>query len=345
MTTTPFFARIPLRGNLLLLGFFVLSLPGQAEEAWERFAETALRRVEEKPHVRGEAAEWFFSVRELKHLGTGKFWEKPWEEVARNQGNPISAISEFQDLLEKKGIGLILVPVPPKAAVYPEKLDAGFSAGDALDPASFLEQLRSEGITVLDLQREFLEQRKKEEGDPLYCRQDSHYSPRAIERIAEMIVEASGIELRDSPFSLGKGEKIQMIGDQIVGSEWEGKVGPEELSLRPVLDEGKRGVEPNPGSRFLLLGDSHTLVFQQGEEFGMHTSGAGLLDHLSLRFGEAFDLVGVRGSGMVQARKQLFYRAAQNPGYWNTKELVVWVFTMREFTQSIDRLISIPLER
>ncbi len=65
----------------------------------------------------------------------------------------------------------------------------------------------------------------------------------------------------------------------------------------------------------------------------------GLCDHLSLGFGEAFDLVGVRGPGMLQARKQLFYRAAQHSGYWESKKLVVWVFTIREFTQSINRLI------
>ena len=77
----------------------------------------------------------------------------------------------------------------------------------------------------------------------------------------------------------------------------------------------------------------------------MHCSGAGVIDHLAVRLGVVPDLVGVRGSGLVQARKQLFYKAASTPGYWESKKLVIWLFSVREFTQSTDRFISIPLER
>ncbi|MEM6915066.1 MAG: hypothetical protein AAF491_00765, partial [Verrucomicrobiota bacterium] len=87
------------------------------------------------------------------------------------------------------------------------------------------------------------------------------------------------------------------------------------------------------------------VVFHAGAEAGMHLRGAGLPDQLSYRLGQAVDLVGVRGSGLVQARKQLFFRATSEPGYWDRKRAVVWVFSEREWTQLSDRLVSIPLDR
>ena len=77
----------------------------------------------------------------------------------------------------------------------------------------------------------------------------------------------------------------------------------------------------------------------------MHCTGAGVLDHLAAAYGFAPDLVGVRGSGLVQARKQLFYKAAAAPGYWDSKKLVIWLFSAREFTQSTDKPVAIPLTR
>ncbi|MDF1851348.1 MAG: hypothetical protein P1U85_10975 [Verrucomicrobiales bacterium] len=338
------------RGSFLLgigLMIFLSLAPVITEEPWEDFAKAALSRVEEKPHVRGQDSDWFFPVRELKHLGTGKYWEQEWAEVASNQADPVPSLLEFRDLLKEKGIALILVPVPPKASLYPEKLDEEFAPGDPVSTTPFWRGLQEKGLDVLDLFSSFSELRKEGDAPLLYCRQDSHYSPFAIQKVAALIVGKAPdlVGKGDGSLRLGAEEELSIVGDQVVGSEWEGKVAGETLRLQAVLEDGERGVEPNPESPFLLLGDSHTLVFQQGKEGGMHTKGAGLLDHLSLGFGEPFDLVGVRGSGMVQARKQLFYRAAQNPGYWDSKKLVVWVFSERELTQSIDRLISIPLER
>ena len=104
-------------------------------------------------------------------------------------------------------------------------------------------------------------------------------------------------------------------------------------------------VKPDPASPILLLGDSHTLVFNEGATSGMHSVGAGLLDQLQAEAGFAIDLVGSRGSGSKTARMQLYRHAAAAPGYWDSKKLVVWCFSVREFTQSMDTLQEIPIER
>jgi alginate O-acetyltransferase complex protein AlgJ len=43
--------------------------------------------------------------------------------------------------------------------------------------------------------------------------------------------------------------------------------------------------------------------------------------------------VGVRGSGATPARINLYRRSQSDPLYWDTKKLVVWCFTAREFTE------------
>ncbi|MEM1442589.1 MAG: hypothetical protein AAGF67_09620 [Verrucomicrobiota bacterium] len=322
------------------------SLEGEEPARAAAFAEESGKRVESKPSVRGDDDDWLFLVQELRHLSKNRFWESSWEEVAANQGDPVASMLEFHGLLEEKGVSLILVPIPAKARIYPEKLDLDFQSGDPASLQPFCERLRESGLTVLDCDTRFREARNAEDGPSLYCAQDAHYSPRAIELVADWIAAELGVEAGEGS-SIRRSEEttLEIIGDQVVGSEWEGKIPQESLIMTPVLENETLGVNPDRESPYLLMGDSHTLVFQAGKEAGMHCRGAGLSDHLSERLGQAVDLVGVRGSGMVQARKQLYFRATSEPGFWERKKVVIWVFSEREWTQSTDRLLSIPLDR
>lgn len=63
-----------------------------------------------------------------------------------------------------------------------------------------------------------------------------------------------------------------------------------------------------------VLGDSHSLVVQQGKENRTHCTGAGIADQLSQRVGNSVNLIGVRGSGLVQAQNQAFFHASETPG-------------------------------
>ena len=327
----------------------LLAIPGAlpAQDRALLFAEAAAAKVRPAPSVRGDDPEWFFPVKEVKHLATGRFWEKPWEEIAANQTDPLPGIAEFHGLLKERGIRLLVVPVPAKASVYPETLAAGFQAGEVAALAPFLQRLAGVGVEVLDLEPLFLQSRVARPDPLLYCRQDAHFSPAAAEIIAAQIARQAPLAGVTSPglFSIAEPAALTFTGDLITGSEWEGAVAPETQPLRQVSQGGVVGVAPDPASPVLLLGDSHTLVFHEGAEAGMHCAGAGVLDHLAAAYGFAPDLVGVRGSGLVQARKQLFYKAAAAPGYWDSKKLVIWLFSAREFTQSTDKPVAIPLTR
>jgi len=338
-------------GIAVVAGLSGLSPGARGTDRATTFDEEAAARITPgQPSVRGDDPAWFFLNSELRQRALGAFWMRPWEEVAKNGGDPTVAIGAFRDALAERGVSLLAVPVPLKSTVYPEKLAESFGPGDPRSTAPFVTRLRMEGLPVTDAGTWMREWRAENPASKWFCAQDSHFSPDACVALAGRIVDEMGdlsvdlatipAERRVSAEATSRGI-LSIEGDQVRGSKWEGSVEREALDVRFV----SRGdpVEPWPDSPVLLLGDSHTLVFQEGEKAGMHARAAGLFDHLSLRFGFALDRVGVRGSGLVEARKQLFYHAAENPGYWDSKRLVIWVFSIREFTQSQDRFIPIPL--
>jgi alginate O-acetyltransferase complex protein AlgJ len=283
---------------------------------------------------------WLFLTEELQHLAAGKFWGESAATASRtrdrNNADPLPAIEEYNTLLADRGITLYLMPVPPKALIYPDKLasnlDTSAAAEDLALYREFYEKVAASGVRVIDLLPALLENRDKA---ALYCRTDTHYSGEGLALFAtaaaeQLKKEAWYADMAKKQYALSKrkvtirGDLTQMAG--ITGSE-------EELEL--VLVSGKddgRQVESDAKSPVILLGDSHTLVFQAGGD--LHAKGAGLFDRLSAELGFPVDLLGVRGSGVTPARIKLFQRAKQDGSYLNGKKALIWCFAAREFTGS-----------
>ena len=106
---------------------------------------------------------WLYSKNELVHLAKGELAngqvaKKSACSKAKN-ADPIPALKFFNDQLAKRGIKLILVPVPPKIAIEP---CAPLKRGEAmvyLRP--FYQELRAQGIEVLDLSETYLRDPKE----------------------------------------------------------------------------------------------------------------------------------------------------------------------------------------
>src|SRR4030095_15976152 len=125
---------------------------------------------------------WFFLASDIRFLSVGQFWGADAAKVSRahkpESGDPIPAIVDFHEQLKKRGIDLLLMPVPPKAAIYPAKiLPAVDLHGETAAPylAGFYDELRRRGIDVVDLAPVFLQNRANEHG-PLFCTTDTHWS-------------------------------------------------------------------------------------------------------------------------------------------------------------------------
>jgi alginate O-acetyltransferase complex protein AlgJ len=287
---------------------------------------------------------WLFLAAELRHLGVGRFWGPDAVRVSRatrrSHADPLPAILDFQAQLQKAKIALLLVPVPPKAVIYPDRLGAAVLPGrQDVYHQEFYRLLSARGVRVVDLVPEFRDHRAEREG-PVYCRQDSHWSGRACVLAGRRIAR----EVRAQPWarqragSRGKfthaWKKITLTGD--LWQSAKGRVLPKEsLLLRFVGTPSAAGpvpVDPDRASPVLLLGDSHNLIFHAGAD--MQAKGAGLADQLALELGFPVDLLAVRGSGATPARIALLRRARAEPDYLAGKKLVVWCFSAREFTES-----------
>ncbi len=273
---------------------------------------------------------WLFLRSELRHIGVGPFWgpaaAKGSRATSPKQADPLPAIVDFHGQLKAAGIELILVPVPCKAFVYPEKL--GFETDERLDTAhqEFYDLLREKGVKVLDLTDVFLQEKAGSDNPQLYCMTDSHWSPYACQmaarRIRDLLDAPAWLESRPDRFA------TRRVVRTIRGDLAEGPA-TEKLPARVV--ENPADVVDG-ASPIVLLGDSHTLVFHAGAE--LQGTGAGLADQLAVELGMPIDVIGVRGSGATPARINLMRRARADSDYLAGKKVLVWCFAAREFTES-----------
>ena len=329
----------------------------RAQDSPTAFAQECASRTQKGQFsVRGDDPAWFFLNRELKQLAAGKFWEKDWATIAANKSDPTPHIVKFNELLKAKNVQLILVPIPAKAAIYPDKLAAKFSSSDPQALKGYFDELKKQGVDVLDIEpvlKAHLAKTGGEGADKLYCEQDAHFSPLVAEIIAGLIKkkvanEAWFKDQQKTPFKRSAKQTLNITGDLVKGVTFNPPPKNETLTLRYAGKDADGNVESVPadkGSPVLLVGDSHTMVFTDGASTGMHCQSAGLQDQLQYEFGFAIDRVANRGSGLVQARKSLvLMRVRSEAGFWDRKKLVIWVFSAREFTQSSDKLIPLPIE-
>lgn len=310
-------------------------------------------RMDERVVVTGQD-EWLLFAPELRALTAGPFWGAAATEVGRalrpQDRDPLPAIVDFHQQLKAAGIELLLVPVPAKLSVYPESLVTPPEPGllESLpridrDHAAFYEQLRRAGVTVLDPLPEFLKHRRTDPS-PLYCRTDTHWTPRAAELVAVLLrrqlAQRSWLEAIPRQRFDVRSDTIEITGDLAALMDSD-QPAVETVARRLIGRLNADRFEPvaeDRDSPVLLIGDSHTLVFHDQE---LHGTGAGLPDQLAAELGFGIDVIGIRGSAATAARIELVRRRDNLAG----KRLVIWCFSMREFTESLTGWRTFPVIR
>jgi len=343
--------------TVLWLGALVGSLAGQTplSDAQQKFTAelaTTFQNLEKKNAAAGAGTDgWLFFAGELRLLSLGHFWGGDAAKVSRAHkpelANPVPAIVDFQQQLKARGIELLVVPVPPKAAVYPEKIVPGFDLRSN-DPAPtlhrFYDELRAAGIDVLDLSSLLIKHRDGPRG-PVFCKTDSHWSGIGCVLAAHAIAEKIRQKL---PAPAVRKEYVADWKEVQISGDLDGllppdahKPGPEKITVQSVIEKGTGAtVEPDANSPLLLLGDSHTLVYHD-----FLAERAGLLDQLALELRFAPDLIGTRGSGATPVRLNLYRRSLKDPGYLAKKKVVVWCFAAREFTEATEGWAKAPVAK
>ncbi len=293
---------------------------------------------------------WLFFGGELRLLALGKFWGDEARKVSRAHkpelADPLPAIVDFHQQLKARGIELLVVPVPPKAAVYPEKIVAGYQAsGNDAAPMlhRFYQELSAAGVDVLDLTPIFVQNRDHAKG-PVFCKTDSHWSGIGCVLAAQAIAEKVRGKIpkpggaKEYVAEWKEAEREGDLASLVAGGR---KSPPEKIAVQSVSEKGSgAAVRDDANSPLLLLGDSHTLIYHDADFLPVR---AGLVDQLALQLGFAPDLIGTSGSGATPVRINLYRRSAKDPGYLAKKKIVVWCFAAREFSEAPEGWQKVPV--
>jgi len=269
---------------------------------------------------------WLFFRGDLMYLLSGDLRDQP------DGKNPWPAIIDFRDQLQARDVDLLLVVIPTKAEVYPEKLSQYASGADGPWVAPYCRKLLSEldeaGVQVVDLLPAFMAERDQAE-EPLYMPQDTHWTNRGVRLAAELIARRVGeypwlAQAGAQPDRWGvRAATCTRLGD-IVGMLPEAQRAsyrPMQLEAQQVANAAGELYEDDQASPIVMLGDSFTGVFHFED-----CKHAGLSAHLARDLGLPIDLIMAQGSG-PRIRGQL---ARRGPDGLEGKRLVIWTMVSRD---------------
>ncbi|MFH0780926.1 MAG: hypothetical protein V2B20_03105 [Pseudomonadota bacterium] len=270
-----------------------------------------------------------------------KLWEKPI------QPDPLAAIIEFKNQLMARGITLIVVPVPVKAAIQPNKISDRRLfpplANQSWQP--FVQALQKSGVQFFDV-RPVLARYVDQHGDA-YLTTDTHWLPGAMQAVAG---ELAGFIAKELPQLPGSAD-LQVQGQTVIGHGDIAKMltlpdkaqffAGQEVKIRQILTDRHEFWQPDRSAEILLLGDSFTNIYStEGLGWGV---GAGFAEQLSYLLQAPLDLLARNDSGAYVTREMLAGELAHGRDRLAGKKLVIWQFAERELAFGDWRSIALQL--
>ena len=272
---------------------------------------------------------WYFYRPGLNHM-----LSRPEAKSVRQTNDPVRAIVDFRDQLAARGIQLLVMPVPNKESIYPDRLTAraeGMRGAMAPDTRDLLERLRAAEVQVVDLFQEFDEARQpggSHSETPLYLAQDTHWSPEGValaaraaaRRLAELgWVRPGTVEYQEREAPVRRfGDLVRMM--QAPGIER--VLEPERVPTRQVIRAGSgQPYQDAAEAEILVLGDSVMRIYQQDEP-----TAAGFIAHLARELKQPMMSLVNDGGGATLVREEL----AAQPIFLKNKKVVLWEFVERD---------------
>jgi alginate O-acetyltransferase complex protein AlgJ len=236
--------------------------------------------------------------------------------------------------LEAAEVNMLFVPVPTKVELYAELLPGGDSSllGKILNPWNrrFVQDAQEQGMEIMDLLPPFLASRQMEKktDEPLYQKDDTHWTRRgmliAAERIAKRIQQYSWyadlkpnlkrLESRDTIFT-----RLGDIVERLPAQE-QVLFPPMKLNGSRVYLAGKP-YQGGKGAPIILIGDSFTGVM---ESVDCRNGGVGA--HIARLTGLDVEVITSWGGGPNVRAKFLKARKAQLA----QARLVIYMMTARD---------------
>lgn len=255
-------------------------------------------------------------------------------------GDPLTAIVSFRNQLARRGIHLLVVPMPNKESSYPEQLTrhAAATGGIVARPTrELLTQLSAAGVDHVDVFQLFRQAKQDESpgaASKLYLVQDTHWSPAGAQLAAQAVadhllaharIDRGQTEYKRQPVSVKRlGDLVEMQHVPAI----ERHVGPETVDGVQIVDSTSGSLYADePASQILVLGDSFLRIFQQDEP-----GAAGFIAHLAAQLQQPVASIVNDGGASTLVRQQL----ARRPQLLAGKKVVVWEFVERDIRQGTE---------
>lgn len=292
------------------------------------------------PGIADGDGDWLFYNQDVDYLlqppyTDARFYKGTFDTLIAgkrvNLRNPLVAMTDFRDRLKARGIELLLVPIPGKPGIYPEKLWKGFHGQPPSPTMALLEDLKNRGFQVADLFTPML--RAKSEGAPqLYLKRDTHWTPQGMEiaagvladRIRELGFAADSDGTSHPRYSLKDttadrwGDIAEMTKVPNRKSLWT----TETVKAGQVIDlRTGKPYKDEAASPILWLGDSFSRIYQTDAP-----TSSGIISHVAYKLNRPLASIVNDGGASTVVRQQLARRGEMLEG----KKLVVWTFVERD---------------
>jgi alginate O-acetyltransferase complex protein AlgJ len=276
-----------------------------------------------------------------RRAATGNEWQEP------PQPDPLPAILEFRDQLAERGIELLVVPVPVKAAIHPGLLSGRYAAtGMAVHNPShdeFHTRLEAEGVKVFD-PTSFLLEAATASGEPQYLMTDTHWTPQAVDLVAQELANAVHRTVDLSKNSVGyisKEASATNVGDLAEMLEIPKFFAAQDVRTDVVENPNGKPWQAGRSAEVLLLGDSFANIYNE-EQLGWGAN-AGLAQRLGFHLRRPVDTLIRNDDGAFSTRLLLSQEIEQGTGRLDETRVLIWEFTAREL--SVGDWRSIPMAR
>ena len=231
-------------------------------------------------------------------------------------------ICAFHKLLQSRGVDLILVPVPSREEVYPDKLSAACPSHLMVSPQStqFLQALLDVDVEVVDLREAFLDEREKHD-ELLYPIAEIHWGTYGIRRAAAEIAP------RLQRYTSTSSEKRVVYLEKLTRITREGALVPylpaeakaeypaAEWDVIQVLNPDESQYQDTEQSPVVVVGDSFTMRYinQAGH----------LSAHIAKELGFPVSTLSKKGDG-PQSLRML---TVKDPKNLASRRVAVWVIS------------------
>jgi len=257
----------------------------------------------------------------------------------------VIAITTFREQLARRGIHLIVVPVPGKASIYTDKLSrraGGTNASFESPTLDVIRRLRRAGVETVDLFGVFRAHRSMQgSAANLYLKQDTHWSGTGVQLAARSIAEqlrklewldGGLVEFDLQPITVERhGDIVKMT--QLLSTAASFAI--ERVACEQVLRKTD-GIPfaASTDSPLLLLGDSFSRIYETDAP-----GSAGLAAHLAHQLQIPLTAIINDGGASTLVRQQL----SRRPELLKGKRVVIWQFAERDIRFGNEGWQDVPL--